>query len=71
MTHQIVIDGFLAGLAVALLELGLLECMGDVKGTRVEPAILVAAVARIIVIVWRRSAAAVEITLGRRVRRRR
>lgn len=51
MTHQIVIDGFLAGLAVALLKLGLLERMGDVKGARVEPAILIAAISRIIVIV--------------------
>jgi hypothetical protein len=53
MTHQIIIDGFLASLAVALLEFGLLERMGDVKGTRVEPAVLIAAVPRIIVIVGR------------------
>lgn len=51
MTHQIIIDGFLAGLAVTLLQFRLLERMGDVKGARVEPAVLIAAVPRIIVIV--------------------
>lgn len=74
MTHQIIIDGFLAGLAVALLQLGLLERMGDVKGARVEPAVLIAAVPGIIVIVRRGRAAdaAVDaVALGRRVRRRR
>jgi len=68
MTHQIIIDGFLASLAVALLELGLLERMGDVKGTRVEPAVLIAAVPRIIVIVGRRctpGAGMEAIALGR------
>lgn len=74
VTHQIIIDGFLAGLAVALLQLGLLERMGDVKGARVESAVLIAAVPGIIVIVRRGRAAdaAVDaVALGRRVRRRR
>jgi len=75
VTHQIIIDGLLAGLAVALLQLGLLERVGDVKGARVEPAVLIAAVPGIIVIVRRgctAGAGAVDaVALGRRVRRRR
>lgn len=68
MTHQIIIDGLLACLAVALLKLRLLKGMGDVKRTRVESPVLVAPVAGIIVVVRRgRSSAGVpmKITLGR------
>lgn len=57
MTHQIIIDGFLACLAVTLLQLGLLKGMGDVKGARIESAILVASVPGIIMVVRRGSSA--------------
>lgn len=68
MTHQIIIDGLLACLAVALLKLRLLKGMGDVKRARVEPPILVASVPGIIVVVRRGRASAgvpVKIALGR------
>lgn len=44
-THQVVVDGFLSGLVVGLLDLGLLECMGYVECTDIESAVLVVTVA--------------------------
>ena len=73
MTHQIIIDGLLACLAVALLKLRLLKGMGDVKRARVEPPILVASVPGIIVVVRRgRASAGVPVKIAlRRIRGRR
>lgn len=68
MTHQIIIDGLLACLAVALLELGLLKGMGDVKRARVESPILVAPVPGIIIVVRRgrpSTGVTMKITMGR------
>lgn len=68
MTHQIIIDGLLACLAVALLKFRLLKGMGDVKRAGVESAVLIASIPCVIVVVRRgRATAAVpmEITLGR------
>lgn len=44
-THQVVVDGFLSGFVVGLLDLGLLECMGYVECTDIESAVLVVTVA--------------------------
>lgn len=68
MTHQIIIDGLLACLAVALLKFRLLKGMGDVKRARVESAVLVAPVPGVMVVVRPgRSSAGIpmEIALGR------
>lgn len=65
MTHQIIIDGLLACLAVALLKFRLLKGVGDVKRARVESAILVASVPGIIVVVRRgRSTAVVSMSVA-------
>lgn len=68
MTHQIIIDGLLACLAVTLLKFRLLKGMGDVKRARVESPILVAPIHGIIVVVRRgcpSTGIPMEITIGR------